>query len=785
MEKLPVGDPTLSAREIVGNESQERMGLVIDRSRLEWLKAISDRERAPMYDIGEATGDGQFTFVNNRTGERPIDWPLEYMFGKAPRTVLNDKTLQEIFKPLVYDDGKLVSYIEQVLQLESVACKDWLTNKVDRSVGGRVAHQQCAGQVQLPLNDCAVVALDYQGVGGIATALGHAPVAAMIDPAEGSRLAITEALTNIVFAPLAQGLAGVSLSANWMWPSKNPGEDARLYKAVEAASEFSIALGINIPTGKDSLSMTQKYPSGERVYAPGTVIITSAAEVSDIRKTVGAALRRSPGSSIVYVDMSRGSGFELGGSSFAQVVGGVGDKTPSVGDAAYFARAFEAVQGLIDRGAVLAGHDVSAGGLVTALLEMTFADNDSGVEVDLRQLAKLGGTEISEADVVRLLFSEKPALLLQVADGAAVAKQLAVQNIDAQVIGAVNFNRYFSIQTTHVELDLLQDDLRDVWYKTSYLLDRRQSTKAAERYTNYKQQPLDFRFPAHFTGRYAQYGIDPKRKTKSGIKAAVIREKGCQCERETAWALHLAGFDVRDVHMTDLASGRETLEDVNFIVFVGGFSNSDVLGSAKGWAGAFLYNDKARRALENFYTRPDTLSIGVCNRCQLMIEMGLIKPLSDSTPIKPMAQIVDGKSHMPRMLHNASGKWESGFVGLTVQSKVERRGHSVLLDSLADARLGAWVAHGEGRFSLPGDETDYNIVLKYSYEGYPANPNGSDHNAAGIASADGRHLAMMPHFERAIKPWNWAWYPEDRRNDEITPWIEALVNARKWIETKK
>ena len=777
MEQLPVGDPTLSAREIVGNESQERMGLVVDRARLEYMRAVSERERAPMYVIGEATGDGRFTFVNNRTGERPIDWPLEYMFGKAPRTVLTDKTLREVFAPVVYDSGRVVSYVEQVLQLESVACKDWLTNKADRSVGGRVAMQQCTGQIQLPLNDCAVVALDYQGVNGIATALGHAPVAAMIDPAEGSRLAIAEALTNIVFAPLAQGLAGVSLSANWMWPCKNPGEDARLYKAVEGASEFAIALGINIPTGKDSLSMTQKYPSGERVYSPGTVIITSAAEVSDISRSVHAALRHTA-SEIVYVDMSRGSGFELGGSSFAQVVSKVGDKVPTVSDADYFAHAFGAVQELVKDGRVLAGHDVSAGGLVTALLEMTFADNTSGVGADLSELIKKSG----EKDLVKLLFSEKPALLLQVANGAATVAKLASQGVDSTIIGAVNFNRNFSVRTTDVEFDLLQDDLRDKWYKTSYLLDRHQSgnIKAAERYTNYKRQPLEFDFPADFTGKYAQYGIDPRRKTKSGIKAAIIREKGNQCERETAWALHLAGFDVRDVHMTDLASGRETLEDVNFIVFVGGFSNSDVCGSAKGWAGAFLYNEKARRALEGFYARPDTLSLGFCNGCQLMVELGLIKPAGESDAVKPIARIDNAKSLMPRMLHNDSHKFESGFVGLNV----EPEGRSILLDSLAGARLGVWIAHGEGKFSLPGEEKNYNIVLKYSHEGYPANPNGSDFNTAGIASADGRHLAMMPHFERAIKPWNWAYYPEDRHSDEISPWIEALVNARKWIEAK-
>ncbi|MBP3357190.1 MAG: phosphoribosylformylglycinamidine synthase [Rikenellaceae bacterium] len=757
MDKLPVGDPTLSAREIVGNESQERMGLVIAGEHIDRLKRIADRERAPMYEIGEATGDMQFTFVDNRTGEKPIDWQLEYMFGKAPRTVMKDRSVERTFDEVDYSSTHLIKYIEDTLQIEGVACKDWLTNKVDRSVTGRIAMQQCAGEVQLPLNDCAVVALDYQGREGIATALGHAPMAALIDPAVGSQLAIAESLTNIVFAPLTHGLKGVSLSANWMWPCKNEGEDARLYRAVRAASDFAVALGINIPTGKDSLSMTQKYKDGELVYAPGTVIITSAAEVSDVKGCVSPVLRQAA-SQIVYVDMSR-CDFELGGSAFAQIVGKVGRTAPSIADVGYFARAFEAVQALVKSGRVLAGHDVSGGGLITALLEMTFGDNRSGMDLRLDVLG--------ETDIIRLLFSEKPALLLQVADAEAVCAELAAAGVDAWIVGEVNRRREFTVEACGVQFALLQDHLRDLWFKSSYLLDRRQSgeKKALERYVNYKNQPLEYRFPKGFEGTYASYGIDPSRRTPSGVKAAIIREKGCQCDREMAWCMYLAGMDVKDVHMTDLASGRETLDDVNLIVFVGGFSNSDVLGSAKGWAGAFLYNEKAREALDRFYARPDTLSLGVCNGCQLMIELGLITPADECKP---------------RMLHNDSHKFESGFVGVEVQPT-----NSVMLGSLAGSKLGIWIAHGEGKFRLPYQESHYNVALKYGYAEYPANPNGSDYNVAGICSADGRHLAMMPHLERALKPWNWAYYPEERRCDEITPWIEPFVNARKWIEKNR
>ncbi len=757
MENLPIGDPTLSAKEIVGNESQERMGFVVKEENIDKLRRIAERERSPFYVIGEATGDMQFTFVNNKTGEKPIDLKLEDMFGKAPRTVLNDRTVRESYAEPQYDAGKLVHYIENVLQLEAVAAKDWLTNKVDRSVTGRVAKQQTAGSVQLPLNDCAVVALDYQGQRGIATALGHAPVAALADPGKGSVLAITEALTNIVFAPIDGGLPSVSLSANWMWPCKNEGEDARLYTAVQAASDYALALGINIPTGKDSLSMTQKYKDGEQVYAPGTVIITSVGEVSDVKKVVSPALKHRR-SQMIYVDMSR-DGFRLGGSSFAQVVGSVGMDVPTVTSADYFTRAFGAVQQLVEEGKVLSGHDVSAGGLITALLEMTFADNRSGMDLSLAALA--------EKDLIKVLFSEKPAVVLQVENGSEVCENLKFDGIDAYVIGDVNQERRFTVTNAGVEFSLLIDQLRDTWFKTSYLLDRRQSgvQKASERFANYKNQELSYKFPETFTGKLSQWGLEASRRTPSGIKAAVIREQGSNSEREMAWCMHLAGMDVKDVHMTDLISGRETLEDVNMIVFVGGFANSDVLNSAKGWAGAFLYNERAKEALDRFYAREDTLSLGVCNGCQLMAELGLITP---------------DHEQKPRMLHNDSHKFESCFVNVEVQPT-----GSVLFDSMAGSRLGIWVAHGEGKFRLPYEEERYCIPLKYAYDQYPGNPNGSDYAAAAIVSADGRHLAMMPHIERSLRPWNWAYYPEERAADEVSPWIEAFVNARKWIEQRR
>lgn len=758
MEKLPVGDPTLSAKEIVGNESQERMGLVMKEKDVATLQHVAERERAPMYVIGETTGDHRFTFENATTHERPIDLELKDMFGNPPKTIMEDKTIKEKYSDLEYSADKLEEYLEQVLQIEAVASKDWLTNKVDRSVSGKIVRQQCAGPLHLPLSDVAAVALDYSGHRGIATSIGHAPVAAMADASAGSRLAIAEALTNLVWAPVEKGLKGVSLSANWMWPCRNEGEDARLYQAVQAASDFAIELGINIPTGKDSLSMTQKY-GDKKVYAPGTVIISTVGEVTDFRKIVTPVLKADPKTEVVYVDFSFDK-LKLGGSSFAQVLNKIGKEVPDVKDSEYFAEAFTAIQQLLDEGVILAGHDISAGGMVTALLEMCFADNRLGLDVDFSFLA--------EKDIIKILFAENPGVLIQIPDSAAKKVSALFDKVGVAYgfLGKPGKAGQLNIRKDAASWSLDVASLRDLWFKTSYMLDRRQSgeEKALERYRSYKHNELKYKFPKGFTGKLTDLGLEIDRKTKSGVKAAIIREKGCQCERETAWALYLAGFDVKDVHMTDLISGRETLEDVNIIAFVGGFSNSDVLGSAKGWAGAFKFNEKARQALENFYKREDTLSVGFCNGCQLMVELGLIYP---------------EHQEIPKMLHNDSHKLESGFVNVTIQPN-----DSVMLKSLAGSRLGVWITHGEGKFQLPYAESEYAIPMKFSYDVYPANPNGSAFATAAICSKNGRHLAMMPHPERAILPSRWAYYAEGRETDEVSPWIELFVNARKWVEEK-
>ena len=761
MTRLPIGDKTLSAKEIIANESQERMGLLIDEKHLEHVQRIAERERAPLYVVGETTGDAHFSFVQG-DGKKPFDLDVAQMFGHSPKTVMQDETVVRHYEDVTYSQDKIDEYLQRVLQLEAVACKDWLTNKVDRSVTGKIARQQCQGEIQLPLSDCGVVALDYRGRKGIATALGHAPQAGLANPSAGSVLSVAEALTNIVWAPLADGMESLSLSANWMWPCRSQkGEDARLYQAVEALSDFCCALHINVPTGKDSLSLSQQYPNGDKIISPGTVIVSAGGEVSDVRKVVSPVMVNDKNSSLYHIDFSFDTQ-RLGGSAFAQSLGKVGDDVPTVANAEYFADCFEAVQELINRGWIMAGHDISAGGLITTLLEMTFANTHGGMHVNLH--------DIADDDIVKLLFAENPGVVIQVSDE---HKQELRAFLEDAGIGYAKIgyptpdSRTIVIKKDDYQHTFDIDALRDTWYKTSYLLDRKQSMNgmARERRDNYKHQPIVMKFNDDFTGTLAQYGISADRRKPSGIKAAIIREKGTNGEREMAYSLYLAGFDVKDVMMTDLISGRETLEDISMIVFCGGFSNSDVLGSAKGWAGAFLFNPKAKEALDKFYAREDTLSLGICNGCQLMVELNLINPEHEQ------------RAHL---LHNVSHKFESAFLGLDIPQN-----NSVMFGSLSGDKLGIWVAHGEGRFSLPEGESAYNVVAKYSYAKYPGNPNGSDYNVAGICSADGRHLAMMPHLERAIFPWQQAYYPADRRGDEVTPWIEAFVNARKWIENKR
>ena len=744
LDNLPIGDPTLSNKEIIGNESQERMGLIIKRENIHEFIQICERERAPVYIVGKVTDDGRFTIYSEKTNLKCVDLDLGHFFGSSPQTILKDKSVSKKYNQIKYSTKLIHKYVEQLFSLESVGCKDWLTNKVDRCVGGKVAKQQCVGELQLPLNNCGVMALDFSTRHGVATSIGHSSISALIDPESGSKNSIAEALTNIIWAPIENNLKGVSLSANWMWPCRNYGEDARLYKAVDSLSKFAIELGINIPTGKDSLSMNQKYEDIE-VKSPGTVIISATAHCSDIYNIIEPPLKANKGS-VFYINLSSDD-YKLGGSAFSQIIGNIGVDTPTINDSKYFLNVFDTIQKMIKKKLIISGHDVGSGGLITTLMEMCFSTNNIGAKIDL--------TSLNEKDSVKLLFSENSGIVIQCKDKKS-EKEIMDSGIRAYRIGEVTNSNNLVIKNHDNDFLFDLDKFRDYWFSTSTLLDKKQTSNnlADVRFKNYKKQPLKYKFPKNFEGNLI------KLKSEKKPIAAILREKGSNSERELANALHIAGFDVKDVHMTDLLSGKENLKDVKFLGAVGGFSNSDVLGSAKGWAGSFKYNESAQKAIKNFFTRDDTLSIGICNGCQLFMELDLIYPKHEE----------HGK-----MTFNDSKKHESNFTSVKINTN-----NSVMLNSLEQSTLGVWISHGEGKFKLPYSKKNYNIVAEYGYSEYPSNPNGSDYNTAMLCSNDGRHLVTMPHIERSIFKWNWAYY-QNGREDKLSPWILAFVNAKNWI----
>ena len=385
--------------------------------------------------------------------------------------------------------------------------------------------------------------------------------------------------------------------------------------------------------------------------------------------------------------------------------------------------------------------------MITCLLEMCFVSDGIGLNIDLSSL--------EESDIVKVLFSENHGIIFQAEEK--IEDRLSNSNIKFHKIGSLSKSSNLTVIKSDFNINLDIDEYRKKWFKKSYLFDKLQSvnSKAKERFDNLKSNKLNFKFPNWFKSKFT---FKPEKK----VKAAILRDKGSNSEREMAYAMYKSGFDVRDIHMTDLISGKEDLSDIKFLVAVGGFSNSDVLGSAKGWAGSFIYNDKANSSLKNFYKRDDTLSLGVCNGCQLFIELGLLHPNDE---IKP------------KMDFNESNKFECIFTSVKIANN-----NSIMFKDFGSTELGIWSAHGEGRFKLPKSESEYNIVGKYSNSTFPTNPNGSDYDTAILSSKDGRHIAMMPHLERSTFPWNWGFYPKQKNSDDVSPWIYAFVNAYNWLK---
>ena len=772
IREIPVGDETLSVLEIWGAEYQENDALLLKPEHRELFEDLCQRENVPVAFVGTVTGDGKVIVHDETDGSTPVDLELDTVLGAMPQKTFELECISPRIEALKLPEGLTVRQaLDRVLRLLSVGSKRFLTTKVDRSVTGLVAQQQCTGPLQLTVSDVAVIAQSHFATAGAATAIGEQPVKGLVDVAAMARMSVGEALTNLVWAKVS-ALEDVKCSGNWMWAAKLPGEGARLYDAARALCDMLTDLRIAIDGGKDSLSMAAIAPGpdgqDETVKAPGTLVISAYVTCPDITKTVTPDLVLPGSGKLLYVDLGGGN-YRLGGSALAQVFGQVGHRVPDVEDTSLLERAFNAVQELIDRRLVTAGHDRSDGGLVTTLLEMAFAGN-CGIEVEL---------EAGNADPLAVLFSEELGLVLEVRpeDERQVLEAFRAVRVPCVTIGRSTDDRRISIEyDVRRVLDEDMRDLRDLWEATSFELDKLQ---AHPELVLEERAGLRDRGVPPFTLPFVPQQTPPTiLNATAKPKVAVIREEGSNGDREMISAFYAAGFEPWDVVMSDLLHGRITLERFCGVAFVGGFSFADVLDSAKGWAGVIRFNERLWEQFEQFAARADSFSLGVCNGCQLEALLGWV----------PWRGIAD--ECQPRFVHNASGRFESRFVTVRIQQSP-----AIMLRGMEDATLGIWVAHGEGKALFPDpsvlDRLDAEGLAPVRFvddancvtEAYPFNPNGSPRGIAALCSPDGRHLAIMPHPERVFLKWQWGWMPDEWRCTlEASPWLKLFQNAREWCE---
>lgn len=775
IRKVIVGDHTLSVLEIWGAEYQEQDALLISPEKIEMFRMLSGREKVPVAVIGEITGDGEIVVYDGIDGSVAEQLSLDKVLGDMPRKVFRMERVPSHTQPLDLPEGiTLGDALDRVLRLVSVGSKRFLTNKVDRSVTGLIARQQCAGPLQLTVSDVAVIAQSHLGLTGAAIAIGEQPVKGLINPSAMARMSVGEALTNIVWARIS-ALSDIKCSANWMWAPKLPGEGARLYDAAIAMRDIMLELGIAIDGGKDSLSMASivKYPTGETemVKSPGALVISAYAPCPDITKVVTPDLKAPGKSRLIYIDIGSGKN-RLGGSALAQCYKQVGTEAPDVENSRVLEDSFNAVQILIERGLLLAGHDRSDGGLITTLLEMAFAGN-CGLEVNL-SCGRLN-------NAMQVFFSEELGLVIEYEKKAEkeITTILLKNKVPYQIIGRSLAENNIRISLDgELILDKNMQELRSVWEETSHRLDMLQANP--ECVLEEKAAIYDRPGPSYHLSFAPKQtpAVFIKKKTKPAV--AVIREEGSNGDREMASAFYQAGFEPWDVAMTDLLCDRITLSRFKGIAFVGGFSYADVLDSGKGQAGTIRFSKKLYDQFNNFYHRRDTFSLSVCNGCQLAALLGWV----------PWQGISDRLQ--PRFIQNRSGRFESRFVTVRIL-----KSPAVMLKGMEGSALGIWVSHGEGQTHFP-DRKIYDEVLRKNLapiryiddngkitETYPFNPNGSPSGIAALCTADGRHLALMPHPERTFLTWQWPWMPEQMKKMlKASPWLKLFLNARKWCDGK-
>jgi len=768
LRAIPLGDQSLSVLEYWGNESQERMAFLIWPDRFDQIKAICDREGIPCVIVGRITDDGWLILHDGSDGSNPVQLPLDKVLGTLPQKTFELKRIPPKRKPLKLPRGLTVAdALERILRLLSVGSKRFLAKKVDRSVPGLVAQQQCVGPNQLTLSDYAVIAQSHFGLTGVALSLGEQPIKGLLSPGAGARMAVAEALLNMVGAKISD-LHDIKCSANWMLAAKLPGEGAWLYDAACALRDICLEL-FGPDGGKDSLSMAAvtKAPDGstQTVRAPAQLVISAYAPMDDITCKVTPDLKKS-GSSLLFIDLAKGKN-RLGGSALAQVFGQVGCDSPDVENTDLLARAFRAVQELVEKGLVCSIHDRSDGGLITTLLEMAFAGN-MGLNINLQ----------TKSSPIEALFNEELGLVIECDQPDPVISTLQMHQIPFQVLGTVPLRGDLDVIVHHNGVEVLRDNmlrLRQTWEETSSQIDRLQANPKCVAEEARVIRDLLGTPPYHLS-------FDPVPtpdvvlQVKTKPKLAVLRTEGSNGDREMASAFFLAGFEVWDVTMSDLLESHVILDDFRVIAFVGGFAHADVMDAAKGWAGMIRFNKVLADQFARFRNRPDTLSLGVCNGCQLMALLGWV----------PYAGLPDKRQ--PRFIRNTSEQFESCFSTVMILPSP-----AVMLRGMEHSNLGVWVAHGEGRFHAPDKQVLEEILAKdlapirfadpqgHETTTYPFNPNGSIHGITALCSEDGRHLAIMPHPERTFLKWQWPWMPKGwKENLRASPWLQLFQNARTW-----
>ncbi len=762
-------EPGMSPLEVWCNESQERYVLAVAPEKLALFDELCQRERAPYAVIGEATEEQHLSLSDSHFDNKPIDMPLDVLLGKTPK-MTRDVTRQQAKGDALQRNGITVAdAVNRVLHLPAVAEKTFLISIGDRSVTGMVARDQMVGPWQIPVANCAVTTASLDSYHGEAFALGERAPVALLDFAASGRLAVGEALTNLAATAIGS-LKRVKLSANWMAAAGHPGEDAGLYEAVKAVGEeLCPALGITIPVGKDSMSMKTRWQQGNEereMTSPLSLVITAFARVEDVRRTVTPQLQAEQDNLLLLVDLGNGAN-TLGATALSQVYRQLGDKPADVRDAAQLAGFFNAIQTLVSEQKLLAYHDRSDGGLLVTLAEMAFTGH-CGIEADI---AALG------SDALAALFTEELGAVLQInaADLAAVEKVFADHGLRSalHVIGkALPGDRFVIRAGEHPVYSESRTTLRTWWAETTWQMQRlRDNPACADQEHEAKQNDSDPGLNAQLTFRPEEDVAAPMIATGVRPRIAVLREQGVNSHVEMAAAFHRAGFTAVDVHMSDLLAGRRGLEEFHALVACGGFSYGDVLGAGEGWAKSILFNDRVRDEFENFFHRPQTLALGVCNGCQMMSNL---------------REVIPGSELWPRFVRNQSERFEARFSLVEVATSP-----SLLLEGMAGSRMPIAVSHGEGFVEvrdgthLAALEAKGLVALRFTdnfgkvTESYPANPNGSPNGITAVTNESGRVTIMMPHPERVFRTVSNSWHPAEWGED--SPWMRIFRNARKQL----